>query len=105
MRPRWFLLRTGLVDLGELPDWLDDDDPDSAAQQIHKHYGHGGGWHPFQGTIPPTLSRLYELCYPGDPPLMPLAGTKLRHELIFLYPHSWLAIIQPDRTFEVARID
>ena len=102
-RPRWHLIRTGLIDLGAIPEWLDADDPRPAAKQIHEHYAHGGGWRPFKGAV--TLGKFYELCYPGDPPLHPRAGTKLRDELILFYDHAWLAIIQPDRSFEVSRVD
>lgn len=98
--PRWHLLRTGPVDLGFLPQWLDADDERPAAEQISKHYA---SWLPFKGPV--TLGKKYELEYPGDPPLFPRAGTKLRDELILLYDHSWLAIIKPDRSFEVARVD
>jgi hypothetical protein len=30
---------------------------------------------------------------------------ELRDELILIYEHSWVAIIQPDRTFETCRMD
>lgn len=101
--PRWYLLRTGLVDLGYLPQWLDADDERPAAEQIHEHYAHGGGWRPSKSPV--TLGKKYELEHPGDPPLFPRAGTKLRDEMILFYDHSWVAIIKPDRTFEVSRVD
>jgi hypothetical protein len=42
---------------------------------------------------------------PGDPPLLPIAVTMLRDEEIRFYDHSWLAIVQPDGSLEVARVD
>jgi len=42
---------------------------------------------------------------PGDPPFKPLAQAKLRDELIVLYEADFVAVIQPDRSFEVARMD
>jgi len=46
-----------------------------------------------------------ELTYPGDPPLKPLARAKLRDELVYFYDHSWVAVIQENGSFDVARID
>jgi hypothetical protein len=45
------------------------------------------------------------LCYPGDPPMPALAETRLREETIRVYDCSWVAIIQPDKRFEVCRLD
>jgi hypothetical protein len=88
--------------LGLLPTMLDDNDPHSAKEQFHKNYQHGGGWHPMQGF------KLYKddtLKYPEDPPLRPIAKLQFRDELIILYEHSWVAIIQPNRSYEVCRMD
>lgn len=88
--------------LGLIPQWLDEDDPRSAAEQIDSHYKHGGGWWPFEGF---KLLDNNVLRYPDDPDLHPLAETRLRDELIVFYSSDWVAIIQPDRSFEVARLD
>lgn len=88
--------------LGWIPLWIDQDNPAPVAQQIHKHYIHGGGWEPFKGF---TLHQDNVLTYPGDPPMAPLAEARLRDELVLFYPHSWVAVVQPDRSFEIARID
>jgi hypothetical protein len=29
----------------------------------------------------------------------------LGHERVIVYEHSWVAIVQPDRSFEVCRMD
>jgi len=47
----------------------------------------------------------HKLRYPGDPILAPLAQAKLRDELIVFYRHALVAIIQPDGSFEVSRVD
>jgi hypothetical protein len=49
----------------------------------------------------------YELSYPGDPPMRPLASTILHDkELILFYRHAWLVILRlSDDSFEIARID
>lgn len=102
--PEWDLLhpKMNMHMLGYIPDWLDDEDPDGAAMQIHKNYSHGGGWLPIKGF---ELQEGNSLKYPGDPPLKPLARAKLRNELIYFYDHSWVAVIQENGSFEVARID
>jgi hypothetical protein len=88
--------------IGEIPHWLSADDPRPAATQLHRCYSHGGGWKPFFGF---TLTENNNLKYPGDPPLCPIAEMRLRDELILIYRHSWVAVIQPDRTFEICRMD
>ncbi len=96
-----WLYQNAEVDLGYLPSFLSKDDPRPAKEQINANYC--GGWLPLDGC-----ELLYEdltLTYPGDPPLNPIAGTNLRHELIIVYPNDIVMIIQPDHSFEVARID
>jgi len=88
--------------LGLLPMMLSEYDPRPAREQFDANYQHGGGWDPMKGF---TLHDGNSLSYPGDPPLIPLAITKLRDELIVFYQYSWVAIIQPDRSFEVCRMD
>ena len=88
--------------LGYLPGFLSEKDPDKAREQLNKNYSHGGGWFPMKRFTKLPDGRLK---YPGDPPLLPLAQTKLRDELIVLYEHEVVAIIQPDGSFEAARMD
>lgn len=88
--------------VGDIPLWLSEGNLQSAAQQLDAAYGHGGGWSPFSGF---TLGADNTLTYPGDPPLTPIAAMSVREELVLVYPHSLVAIIQPDRSFEVARMD
>ncbi len=87
--------------LGLIPHFLDEDDPRPAKEQFNERYVFGG-WQPFEGF---TLRKDNSLMYPGDPPTRPLAQTKLRDELVVFYDHQWVAIIQPDRSFEVCRMD
>ena len=90
--------------LGLIPFWLSDDDPDPAWKQIDKNYQHGGGW-TVSGGGKWRMDENHVLSYPGDPPLRPLARALLRDELILFYDHAMVAIEQPDKSFEVARID
>lgn len=88
--------------IGAIPYWLDEHDLRPASEQLHSAYGHGGGWSPFNGF---RLADDNSLTYPGDPALRPIAEMHLRDELVLMYEHSWVAIIQPDRSFEVCRMD
>lgn len=81
---------------------LREDDPRPAAKQLDAGYSHGGGWRPFKGH---TLGDDNSLKYPGDPKMKPWAFAKLRDELICVYESAWFAVIQPDRSFEVCRMD
>ena len=89
--------------VGMIPDWLNEDDPRPAKEQIHTAYAHGGGWHDMTGF---TLDKASgALLYPGDPPFVPLATMKLRDEIIVAYEHSIFAILQADGSFVAARLD
>jgi len=96
--------RTGeaLEALGLIPEFLSNDNPAPAKEQLDKNYQHGGGWWPMEGF---KMCPDHSLVYPGDPPYKPIAQAWLRDELIVIYPYSWVAIIQPDKSFEVARMD
>ena len=94
--------RVSAEHLGLLPGMLSLNDPRPAREQLDANYQHGGGWRPFTGF---RLRKDNTLVYPGDPPTIPLAMTTLRDELIVFYDCSWVAIIQPDRSFEVCRMD
>lgn len=87
--------------LGLIPSFLSDKDPRHAKEQINDNYAHGGGWSPFQGFK--LEGDVFQ--YPEDPPLRLIAETELRGEVIRLYEHSWLVIIQPDGSWETSRVD
>lgn len=88
--------------LGYLPQFLSEEDPRSAREQLNANYPFGG-WQPFKGKF--TMMENGNLAYPGDPPTILLAETKFREETIRFYQHSWVAVVQPDGTFEVCRMD
>jgi hypothetical protein len=99
----WVLLNNATPEaLGFIPSFVSDDDPRPAREQLDTAYGHGGGWRAFPGF---TMLPDGNLKYPGDPPTVALAETYLRDETIRFYQHSWVAVIQPDGTFEVCRMD
>jgi hypothetical protein len=89
--------------LGFIPEFLDERNPKCAREQIDENYQHGGGWRPMKGfKMDPKTKRL---SYPGDSPFMPLAKTRMNDEEIYYYPYSFVAIVQADGAFEVARLD
>jgi hypothetical protein len=104
MIPQWRMLHPRMTEehLGLLPAMLDTLDPASAREQLHRGYSHGGGWRPFKGC---KLNDDNSLSYPGDPDTMPMAQAQLGDELIVFYQHAWVAVIQPDRSYEVCRMD
>jgi hypothetical protein len=86
--------------LGYIPSFLREADERSAREQINS--GYIGKWHPMGGF---TMLANGNLKYPGDPPTQLLAETTMRGETIRFYDYAWVAIIQPDGSFEVARLD
>jgi len=92
--------------LGFLPGMLNPNDPRKARDQFAANYV--SGWMPFSGVGDQKLTlneAKDKLLYPGDPPMQLIAETRLRDELIRLFECDWVAIIQPDGDYEVARMD
>jgi hypothetical protein len=97
----WEIFYPG-VDLGYLSGMLSELNPAPARVQLDQGYRNGGGWQPFNGF---KLRGDNSLEYPGDPRIHPVAQTWLRDELILVYPHDWVAVVQRDRSFEICRMD
>lgn len=91
--------------LGLVPDFFSEEDPQSAAEQLNQNYAHGGGYRPFGADEWKLDRETLVLRYPGDPPLQPLAKAYLHDELLVFYLNAMLAIIQPDGSFAVTRVD
>ena len=87
---------------GLIPMFLDEDNPAKAVEQLDANYQHGGGWFPMKNF---TMSKDKVLQYPGDPPLQPLGYMQLRDERIYVYQYGIVAVVQPDGSFEAARMD
>jgi hypothetical protein len=94
--------------LGDIPFFLELLDARPAKEQIQERYRYGG-WSPVRG-----LRQIFDregrptLCYPGDPPLVPLAETYLpaTGERIFFYLHDFVAVLDVDGfNLQVARCD
>ena len=107
MRPVFAKIGTGgrlsLEDIcGFIPTFLSLADPRPAREQLDSAYQHGGGWRPQTGF---TMHGGMSLHYPGDPPFRPLAMARFRDEKIVIYEHEYVAIIQPDGSFEASRMN
>lgn len=91
--------------LGLLPEFFSETDPRSAAEQLNANYAHGGGFRPSPEGKWALDRETLVLTYPGDPPFQPLAKAYLHDELLVFYQSAFLAIIQPDGSFKVTRVD
>lgn len=87
--------------IGMLPMMFSELSPQPAAEQADANYQ--GGWSPLPGFSFDPATRV--LRYPGDPPMMPIAGTQIRDETILVYPHAWVLVLQKDGSFECSRMD
>lgn len=101
-----------LVDLGLIPSFFHESDPRPAKEQIADRYSYGGGWTPLDGFVMNEedhsiqyISKSLDEGEEQDPPLRVLAEAQFRDEKLYFYPHAWLAIVQPDGSFEVSRLD
>jgi hypothetical protein len=87
---------------GLIPGFLDENDPRSAREQFHANYF--GGWYPFDGfTFDLENGTLHSLL--GDPPLELRSVIQFRDELILLFDHMWVLVLQPDNSWEVSKMD
>ncbi len=87
--------------LGFLPTWLDPADPRGAVDQFDEHYKRYGGWH----DVPGWELRADRLSYPGDPDRPLIAKMRLRDETVMFFQGAWTAVVQPDGSYRVARLD
>jgi hypothetical protein len=51
------------------------------------------------------MDNHFGLHYPSDPTFYPLAVARVREELVLFYPYAWVAVVQKDASFRIARID
>jgi len=104
MHPIW----SNMDAAGILPLMLDVLDTRDARAQLDANYAHGGGFRPFKGfelATPPTPDGSYGLRYPGDPVMPEVSRATLASETVVLFAYGWVAVIQPDQSFVVSRMD
>lgn len=91
-----------LEHLGLLPEIIRPDDPRPVADQLEDRYSHGGGYRPLPGV---TISGNGVRLYPGDPPIEPVATIRINDEVVWFYPDAFIAIVQPDGSAAMTRVD
>ena len=91
--------------VGLLPEFFDERNPQSARDQLHEAYAHGGGVHPFKGFDLIEVDGKAALQYPGDPLAHEIARATCRDETIILFAYSWVAIVQKNGAYIVTRCD
>lgn len=87
--------------LGYIPLWLSEHNLKTAVEQLDAGYCYGGGWRDFHGFEMTDEG----LVYPGDRPMRLIGEARLREEIIRIYEMAWVAVIQPDGSFVVSRMD
>lgn len=87
--------------VGLIHGFLDINDERPMKEQINEHYI--GGWRPFDGFK--IKQKSWTIQYPGDPDMQPVAGTALHGEVLAVYPHAWVMIVDANNNVEIARMD
>lgn len=105
----WYL-ENGFMpeDIGLIPTFLSPSDKRSAVEQFDERYAHGGGWRDFEGFIlerPTEDKATWFLQYPDDPPMALAAHTRLGDETVLVFEYAWVAVVQPDGSYRIARMD
>lgn len=90
---------------GLIPQWFYEYWISPSSQSLYDYlndvYRHGGGFVSINGFR--LNGKL--LSYAGDPMLYPLLEINLPDYTCFFYPGSWLAIVDKEGGFKVARFD
>ena len=110
---KWYLHHKDmqLEHLGLIPSFLDELNPDDAITQINRNYQHGGGWYDMEGfelskdDDPPWASIIYAINDEPAESYTCLAHCKIHDEIVAFYRSAWVAVIKPNLSFRVARID
>lgn len=95
----------GMERAGFIPNMLDWNSDRKLREQLDAGYQHGGGWHPT--TVPFHFDpKTKALSYPGDPDFLPYLEVRTTSgERMFVYPGSWVLLLQRDGSYEIARMD
>jgi len=100
----WYLnnnVKDAMEHLGRIPLLFNPQSSDDAWLQLEENYP--DGYQPQTGDAW-TLTNDEYLIYKGMPPCPPSATAYLRHEKLLVYAGGWLAIVQPDGSYTLARV-
>lgn len=87
---------------GIIPGFLDENDLRPAQEQINERYI--GGWMDAPEGLKLDLTRKV-LTYKGDPDSQLLGLLHFRNELLMMFEHEWVCILQKDASYRIARLD
>lgn len=98
--------------LGAIPTFFWESDLRPAKEQIAERYAHGGGYSICSGeweiSVPTTFSAVLTYLLPGDEAderFREWGRGALRDETIIVFDAAFTAIVQPDGSFDVIRMD
>lgn len=88
--------------------WLSAEDETPFWEQVHKEYGHGGGWKDFEGfkVLSGSLDEPFMIQYPADPICMEMGRIWRDGEMLVMFQHAWvLWWDMVNNTTKIARLD
>ena len=100
--------------IGVLPMILMSNDPRPVKDQLDDRYSHGGGYSvspgnwkyiPAEGENEATLQYTSTSGEESDEALREMARTQIHDETCILFDYQFMAIVQPDASFVVVRVD
>jgi hypothetical protein len=76
---------------GMIPAWINPASDEPLWQQVHRNYGHGGGWRDYNGFTPiKTADGKYILRHAGDPDLPEFGRIRLGSQMLVIFDCSWV---------------
>lgn len=92
---------------GYIPTFLSLNNPEGAVYQFAANYG---SWMSSDRAtlefLGPDTDHVAVMRYPGDPDLLEIDRFKFRHEIVIIFPHAFVAVVDPDLgTYSISRLD
>lgn len=76
---------------GMIPHMLQPASDEPMWKQIHRGYGHGGGWNDYNGfTVHKNEDGKYRLSHAGDPDLHEIGRIRFGSQMIVLFDYAWV---------------
>lgn len=96
---------------GLIPDMLNPASTELMWKQIDAAYGHGGGWHDFNGfAVTKDGDGKYHMQYPGDPAYDEIGRIRFDQQMLVMFDYGWVlwVLLDADSNMiehKVARVD
>lgn len=101
--------RFGREVLGLLPALISNEYFGNVAEQLERNYAHGGGYRDLTKLEPDKWvfnKRKKTLRHRAErSTFKPIASTQIKDEQVYFYQYALLAIVKPDGSFAVTRVD